>query len=100
MSSSAKSQVELAILKIQDTDRGPVLRVNGVSDEGLTQVPVTLEAASTSKDDWKQVLQTTTNTDVTLARAQVGGPGLHRIRATFAGDDARSHWELPGPPPR
>jgi hypothetical protein len=85
----AKSQVELAILKIQDTDHGPILRVNGVSDEGLTQVPVTLEAASTTKDDWKQVLRTTTNTDFTLARAQVGGPGMHRIRATFAGDDAR-----------
>lgn len=84
----AKSQVELAIVKIRDSDHGPILRVNGISEEGQATVPITLEAASPGKDDWKQVLQTTTNTDVTIARAAVGGPGLHRIRATFAGDDA------------
>jgi hypothetical protein len=85
----AKSQVELAIVKVSDSDRGPVLRVNGVSEDGLTQVPLAIEAASTAKDDWTQVLRTTSNTDFTLTRAQVGGPGLHRIRATFSGDDAR-----------
>lgn len=85
----AKSQVDLAIVKVADTDHGPLVRVNAVSEDGPVSVPVTLEAASPGKDDWKDVLHTTTNTDLTLARAAVGAPGLHRIRATFAGDDAR-----------
>lgn len=87
----AKSQVELAIVKVSESDHGPVLRVNGVSEEGLTDVPLTLEAASPDKDDWKPLPPTRSNTDFTLTRAQVGGPGLHRLRATFAGDDARQN---------
>jgi len=80
-----KAQVELAIVKIADG----TFRVNGLTDDGPTEVPLAIDVASPGKDDWKPVLRTTSNADFNLARSAVGGPGLHRIRATFAGDDAR-----------
>jgi len=85
----AKSQVELSIVKVADTDHGPNLRVNGVTEDGPVAVPLQIDVASPGKDDWKPVSNTTSSTDFVLARNLVGGPGLHRIRATFTGDDAR-----------
>jgi hypothetical protein len=81
----AKAQVELAIVKISDGK----FRVNGLTDDGPTQVPLAIDVGSPGKDDWKPVLKTTSNTDFELSRSAVGGPGLHRVRAMFAGDDAR-----------
>lgn len=81
----AKAQVELSIAKIGDS----TFRVNGITDDGPTSVPLAIDIGSPGKDDWKHVLTTTSNTDFNLARSQVGGPGLHRVRATFAGDDGR-----------
>lgn len=81
----AKAQVDLAIVKIADGK----FRVNGLTDDGPTQVPIDIDIATPGKDDWKAVLHTTSNADFALSRGAVGGPGLHRIRATFAGDDAR-----------
>lgn len=85
----ARSQVELSIVKINDTDKGPVLRVNGITEDGPVAVPLQLDVASPGKDDWKAAFQTTSSTDFVLGRDKVGGPGMHRLRATFAGDDTR-----------
>ncbi len=85
----ARSQVELSIIKINDTDKGPMLRVNGITEDGPVAVPLQLDVASPGKDDWKAAFQTTSSTDFVLGRDKVGGPGMHRLRATFAGDDTR-----------
>ena len=85
----ARSQVELSIVKISDGDKGPLLRVNGITEDGPVAVPLQVDVASPGKEDWKAVLQTTSSTDFVLGRDKVGGPGMHRLRATFAGDDAR-----------
>jgi hypothetical protein len=81
----AKAQVELSIVKTSND----TFRVNGITDEGPTSVPLSIDVASPGKDDWKHVVDTTSNTDFKLARSMVGGPGLHRVRATFGGDSAR-----------
>ena len=81
----ARAQVELAIVKIQDG----TFRVNAVTNDGPTVVPLSIEVGSPGKDDWRPVTTIQSGADFQLSRKAVGGPGLHRVRATFAGDDAR-----------
>jgi hypothetical protein len=81
----ARAQVELTIVKVA----GDLFRVRATTEEGPTVVPLTIEVGSPGKDDLHRVTTARSDADFALTRQAVGGPGLHRVRATFAGDDAR-----------
>ena len=87
----AKAQIELAIVKISDEPGGARLRVTATGDAGPIVVPVQL-AVTAAADSEKFVALAhgvDTGTIFTLTRRDAGGAGLHRLRATFGGDDTR-----------
>src|SRR5439155_19363296 len=77
--------------KLADEPTGARLRVTAAVDAVEHAVAVELAAAPAGKDTWKSLRTVPANTDFTLTRREAGGPGSYRIRATFAGDDARQH---------
>jgi hypothetical protein len=85
----ALAQIFLAIAKTTDDPTGARLIVTATDDEGQVTIPVALSVAALDDDKFKPLRTVDTGKDFVLTRKAVGGAGQHRVRATFAGDDAR-----------
>jgi hypothetical protein len=93
----AKAQVELELKKVGDDPKGAKLVVGAVADGVAAAVPVSLEVTPAAHDDWKSLAgAATSGQPFTLLRKDAGGPGMYRVRATFAGDDVRQKATIEG----
>jgi hypothetical protein len=85
----AKQQVALALAKIEDTPDGVRLVVTAKVDNAQVVVPVAIAIGAASDADLAPQRTETSSQPFVVRRADVGGAGAHRARATFAGDDTR-----------
>lgn len=84
----SRARVVLAI-RSEPAARGLSMVVNATIEDKPVVVPVELSLGSpqeTALVRWKRV---DTSAPFLLTRADAGGPGPRRVRATFAGDDSR-----------
>ncbi|MDB4963793.1 MAG: hypothetical protein JWP01_3792 [Myxococcales bacterium] len=86
----SRSPVTLSIF-VDPLSEGPDphIRVTGTADGKEARLDVALEIGSTTDDTLKPLRRIATGTDFVLSRADAGGPGTRRIRATFPGDETR-----------
>ena len=98
----AKSQVQLRIAKISDEPTGAKLRITATGEDANIGVDVAVAIAPPTgarvAADQKTFTSRTvkTGTDFIVTRREAGGPGLHRLRATFAGDELRQPSAIDG----
>jgi hypothetical protein len=84
----AKGQLELVIAKVSDDPAGAKLRITATDEDAQqVSVPVKLEVGAVADDKLKPVRDVDTGAEFVLTRREAGGAGVHRLRATFAGDD-------------
>lgn len=84
-----KTPVRIDIVKTIDDPTGARIRADAVADnEGNLQVPVELSVAPIGTEVFRKLRTVTTGSEIVLSRADTGGPGTHRLRATFQGDDS------------
>src|SRR5690606_31642537 len=87
----AKAQLELGIAKVAEDPNGAKLRITAIDDDGRdVAVPVQLSIGNVQDEDMKALRTVQTGGEIVLSRREAGGPGVHRLRATFAGDDMRA----------
>ncbi len=87
----AKAQLELSIAKVGDHPDGATLRITAVDDEGRhVTVPVELAVGEVTDDELDPLRTVETGGELLFTRREAGGAGVHRVRATFAGDDMRA----------
>ena len=85
-----KSQLSLAITKVEDDPAGVKLRVTARSDDGPVEIPVQVMLAPLGSDAFRPLAaQVTAGTPFLVTRKDAGGPGSYRVLASFAGDDSR-----------
>ncbi|MDB4956759.1 MAG: hypothetical protein JWO36_4328 [Myxococcales bacterium] len=96
----AKSQVQLRVTKVGDDPIGAKLRITAMADEGDTakDVPVEIQLAIAppGSDQLGAPRAIRAGTEVLVTRRDAGGPGIHRLRATFAGDELRQSATIDG----
>ncbi|HEY5920401.1 MAG TPA: carboxypeptidase-like regulatory domain-containing protein [Kofleriaceae bacterium] len=86
----AKAQIQLAIAKIADDPAGAKLVVSAsIEDEGQVRIPIQLEIGSIDNDALIPLRNVESGVELLLTRKDVGGAGVHRLRALFPGDDTR-----------
>jgi hypothetical protein len=85
----AKQHVALAIAKIDDVPDGVRLVVTAKIDNQAITVPVQLAVGAASDATLAPLRAEQTNQPFVLRRADAGGAGTHRLRASFLGDDSR-----------
>lgn len=85
----SKTPVELALTRDGDAPGGARIRITATSDRGSLQIPVELAIAPIGDDHFRKLVTITSGGEQVVARATAGGPGLYRVRATFAGDATR-----------
>lgn len=84
-----KQAVELAV-EITDDPAGAKVQATATGDDGPRSIPIALEIAAQQGETWTPIAAATRTFEVhTVVRRDVGGPGLYRVRATFAGDSRR-----------
>ena len=88
MTDPSRAQVALAI-RTEPNPRGLSLTIAATVDDKPAELPVTVSYGSTQDTALKLLEEATTNTPFAITRADVGGAGARRIRASFAGDDTR-----------
>jgi len=86
----AKMRIELSIAKISDDPAGAKLVVTALGENAQQlQFPVELAVSRVDEDKWRPLRTIETGTELVLSRKDVGGAGMHRLRATFAGDETK-----------
>ena len=88
MTDPSRAQVALTI-RTEPNARGIALTVSALIDDQPTSVPVDITYTGAQDTAWKPLRRIETNTQLVVTRGDVGGAGARRIRASFAGDDAR-----------
>ncbi|NVB78246.1 MAG: carboxypeptidase regulatory-like domain-containing protein [Kofleriaceae bacterium] len=84
----AKTPVRIEIVKTQEDPTGARIRTDAVGEsEGNLSVPVELAVAPVGTEVWKTLRVVTSGTEAVLTRTEAGGPGTHRLRALFTGDE-------------
>jgi hypothetical protein len=87
----AKGQLELVIAKVSDDSAGARLRITATDEDGQqVVVPVELAVGSLTDDKLRTLRTVETRGDFVFTRKEAGGAGVHRVRASFAGDDTRA----------
>jgi hypothetical protein len=87
----AKGQLELVIAKVGDDPAGARLRVTATDEDGQqVTVPVELAVGAVTDDKLRPLRTVETRGDFLFTRKEAGGAGVHRLRATFSGDDSRA----------
>lgn len=82
----SKRSIQLAV-EVTEHPAGASVHVTAVGENGPITVPIALAIAATAAETWTPIAPATKTFAVhTVARRDVGGPGLYRLRATFAGD--------------
>jgi hypothetical protein len=97
----AKSPVVLRIVKVDDDPAGARLKVTAMAEDVGVAVPIAVALApAPGSEAWGKPLARTppilSGTEFTLTRAEAGGPGVRRIKATFAGDDTHQQASVDG----
>lgn len=92
----SKAQVLLKINKIGDAPAGAKLKVTAIVDTEEAPVDVQLAIAPPSSDKLGAPRTVRAGSEFTLSRREAGGPGMHRMRATFAGDEVRQSATIDG----
>ncbi len=85
----AKVEIELSIVKISDDPAGARIHVIAKSAEGNDLLEAELAIAAIGDDVFRRLRTVETHDEVILTRQEVGGAGIYRLRATFAGDAHR-----------
>lgn len=85
----AKQQLALALAKIDDVPDGTRLVVTAHIDKVAVPLAVALSIGAPTDTGLRALRTVPANTPFVLTRKDAGGAGSHRLRATFAGDDAR-----------
>jgi hypothetical protein len=84
----AKTPVRIEIVKTQEDPTGARVRADAVGEsEGNLAVPIELAVAPVGTEAWKTLRVVTSGSEALLTRAEAGGPGTHRLRALFTGDE-------------
>ncbi|HEY4243629.1 MAG TPA: carboxypeptidase-like regulatory domain-containing protein [Kofleriaceae bacterium] len=84
----ARAQVTLQITPTE-AEGGVDLLVTASADDAPATVPIDLAVGGVNDHDLAHVVHTQSGTPFHLTRKLAGGPGPHRVRASFAGDDAK-----------
>jgi hypothetical protein len=88
MTDPSRAQVALTI-RTEPDPRGIALSVSALIEDKAIAIPIDVSYASAQETAFKPLRRIETNTPLVITRADVGGAGSRRIRASFAGDDAR-----------
>lgn len=87
----AKAQLELSIAKVSDHPEGATLRITAIDDDGRhVSVPVELAVGDVTDEELDPLRTVQTGRELLFTRREAGGAGVHRVRATFTGDDTRA----------
>ncbi|MDQ3370359.1 MAG: carboxypeptidase regulatory-like domain-containing protein [Myxococcota bacterium] len=86
----SRAQVALS-LRAEPAPGGVTVVVSSAIDDKPATVSVDLHIGGATEPDLTKLTTLTTGTPFLVTRAAAGGPGPRRLRATFAGDDARQH---------
>jgi hypothetical protein len=84
----ARAQVALT-LDFEDAPGGVKVSVRATADDQPVQIPIALSVGAPSDDHLTPLANVPSGTPYLLTRKAAGGPGTRRVRAAFAGDDAR-----------
>jgi hypothetical protein len=84
----SRAQVVLTI-DFQDAAGGVSVSVRATADDRPVRIPVALSAGAPTADSLGPLGSVQTGAPFLITRQAVGGPGLFRVRAVFAGDDVR-----------
>jgi len=88
----ARAQVTL-VIDVEDTTTGLTIVVRATADDRAAELPIALSIGpasdAASAAPLSPLTKVTSGTPVTVTRKAAGGPGTRRLRAEFAGDDAR-----------
>lgn len=99
----SKAQVVLTV-SVEDAPGGASILVNATADDLATNLPVELSIGNRvergelgggpAEGDVKPLAQIESGHAYLLTRTAAGGPGAKRVRAVFAGDDARGKAQV------
>ena len=84
----SRAQVALTI-RSEPTPKGISITVAGNIDDRAVALPVDVSIGSPQETELKPFRRVDTNAPFLVTRADAGGPGSRRIRASFAGDETR-----------
>jgi hypothetical protein len=84
----ARAQVALT-LDFQEAASGVTVVVGATADDQAIQLPVALAVGAATDDKLTPLGTVQTGAQFQLSRTAAGGAGVRRVRASFAGDDAR-----------
>jgi hypothetical protein len=84
----ARTQVTLT-MDVEEAPAGVNLVVRATSDDQAAPLPITLLTGAVNDPRLTPLATTVAGTPYLLSRKAAGGAGLRRVRAVFAGDDAR-----------
>jgi carboxypeptidase family protein len=84
----ARAQVVLTI-ETADAPGGLGVTVRATADDHAVDLPIDLSVGPPTNGALKPLAQVKTGAAFLVTRKAAGGPGAHRIRADFAGDDTR-----------
>lgn len=84
----SRAQVVLTI-RAEPAPDGHTIHVAAAVDDAPATLAVQLTIGAPDDPELQPLATIDSGTAYTLARARAGGPGARRVRATFAGDDAR-----------
>lgn len=84
----AKAQVLLS-LRAEETPQGLAVQLGATVDGQPVAVPVQLSIGAPTDPELKLLKTVPANQPMVLSRAESGGPGPRRLRASFRGDDTR-----------
>lgn len=84
----ARAQVVLSV-RAEPAPDGMLLIVNATVEDRPAQLPVEISLGIPGETALKPLQTIQSGSDLIVTRAAAGGPGPRRIRASFAGDDAR-----------
>jgi len=84
----ARAQVSLTI-ETADVPGGLSVTVRATADERAVEVPIALSVGPLGNAALTPLTQGKSGAAFLITRTAAGGPGAHRLRADFAGDDTR-----------
>ena len=85
----SRTQVTLSVVVDEPKQAGapPTLTVHATANEQPMQLPIDIFAGAPTDKELAKLRTVATDTPFTVTRAEAGGAGTRRVRASFAGDD-------------
>ncbi|MDX2088219.1 MAG: carboxypeptidase-like regulatory domain-containing protein [Kofleriaceae bacterium] len=87
----SRTQVTLAVIVDEPTQAGgsPTLTVRATANDLPVKLPIDIFVGAPTDKELKKLRTVGTETPFTVTRADAGGAGTRRVRASFVGDDSR-----------